>query len=101
MGLYYQPISAVCLKLSVGTERQSHKAHPSRFIEVLNLRSSLIQYKHCGPKINTFSQRYGRGCDSVSFMIVSHSYLIQNVSGENVTYSAEVTLVFSRRQIFI
>ena len=74
MGLYYQPISAVCLKLSVGTERQSHKAHPSRFIEVLYLRSSLIQYKHCGPKINTFSRRYGICiCDSVSFMIVSQS----------------------------
>ena len=41
------------------------------------------------------------GGDSVSFMIVSHSYLIQSVSGENVTNSSALTLAFSRRQLIL
>ena len=38
---------------------------------------------------------------SVTFMTVSHSYLIQSVSRENVTNSAAVTLAFSRLQFIL
>ena len=66
-------------------------AHPSWIIEVL---SSRLSYKHCGPKINTLSQRYCR--EDVTLVYDSHDeglqslFLIQSVSGENVINLAAV-----------
>ena len=65
------------------------------------LVSFFVSYQHCRPKINNLSERYSWEGGSVTFMTVSHSYLIQSVSRENLTNSAAVTLAFSRHQLIL
>ena len=61
----------------------------------------IVSYKHCGSKINKQCPRYCRGGGSVWFMVYDLSYLIQSVSGGNVTNSATVKLAFFHHQLIL
>ena len=77
------------------------------FAEVISLcritwtHLKVVSIKRCRPKINKLSLRYCQGGVSVSFMTVSHSYMIQSASSENLTNSTTVTILFSHSQLIL